>query len=68
MSKVYDPRSDHRNLIPWLGDTVEFDGPDGDRLRGEVVRAGSGQVYHVLVDGVRYEVDSIADDLDKIFD
>lgn len=68
MSSIYDPRSDHRNLIPWLGDTVEFDGPDGERMRGEVVRAGAGSTYHILVDGVRYQADSIEDDIEKIFE
>ena len=68
MSRVYDPRSDHRNLIPWIGDTVDFDGPYGERMIGEVVRAGAGTGYHILVDGVRYEADSIEDAIEKIFD
>lgn len=68
MSTAYDPRSDHRNLIPWLDDTVEFDGPYGEHMTGEVVRASSGQFYHVMVDGVRYEVDSLADNMEKVFD
>jgi hypothetical protein len=57
MLKVYDPSSDYRNW--WnLGSTVRFDGPDGERLQGEIVRVYCGGGFHVLVDGVRYEVDS----------
>lgn len=60
MSRVYDPSSDYRNW--WaLGSTVEFDGPNGDRLRGEIVRVYPGADIHVEVNGRRYEV-SIPDD------
>lgn len=40
-----------------LGRAVWFDGPYGERLRGEIVRAYfNHQNYHVMVDGQRYEV------------
>jgi hypothetical protein len=40
-----------------LGDTVSFD-HDGDRLTGKVVRVyNSRLVYHVEVNGERYEVE-----------
>jgi hypothetical protein len=56
MSNRYEPRDDYRNW--WnLGGIVEFDGPNGDRLRGKIVRTSSNPGYfHVEVDGVRYEV------------
>jgi hypothetical protein len=55
MSNLYDPSSDYNN---WgnLGGIVEFDGPYGERLRGEIVRVSSNPDYiHVEVDGRRYE-------------
>lgn len=40
-----------------LGETVSFDN-DGDRLTGKVVRVYSTRLlYHVEVDGERYEVE-----------
>jgi len=42
-----------------FGDIVEFDGPDGERLQGEVVRVYNTRTrYHLLVDGERYDVDT----------
>lgn len=42
-----------------LEDIVTFPNPDGgDELRGRVVRVyNSGDLYHVMVEGERYEVD-----------
>lgn len=66
MSNVYDPRSDYHNW--WnLGGIVEFDGPDGIRLRGEIVRTSSNPTYfHVDVDGCRYEVDMHVDNMEQV--
>lgn len=66
MSNVYRPEDDYRNW--WnLGGIVTFNGPDGDRLRGEIVRVSSNPCYfHVEVDGVRYEVDSQRDDMEQV--
>jgi hypothetical protein len=66
MSRLHDPSEDYRNW--WnLGGIVEFDGPDGDRLRGEIVRVSSNPSYfHVEVRGRRYEVDSTTDNLTQI--
>lgn len=66
MSNRYDARRDFRNW--WnLGGVVEFDGPDGDRLRGEIVRVSSNPDYlHVEVDGERYEVFHSADNVDQV--
>jgi hypothetical protein len=45
-----------------LGAKVWFDGPDGERLFGEIIRTSSNPDYfHVEVDGHRYEV-SLNDD------
>lgn len=65
MSRVYDPSSDYRN---WgnLGGIVEFDGPYGDRLRGEIVRVSAGSMIHVEVDGTRYEVDYGSDNVEQV--
>lgn len=54
MSKLYRPQDDYRNW--WtLGSTVEFDGPYGERLRGEIVRTSSNPTYvHVEVNGRIY--------------
>jgi hypothetical protein len=49
-----------------IGDRVEFDAPWGGRLTGEVVRVyNTRTVYHVMVDGSRYEV-TYADNPKKI--
>jgi hypothetical protein len=49
-----------------LGDTVFFNGPGGDRLRGEVVRVYNTRAhYHVEVNGIRYSVNSLDDDMVK---
>lgn len=48
MSTEYDPSKDYRNW--WtLGSTIRFNGPDGERLEGEIVRVyfGGGS-FHVL--------------------
>ena len=66
MSNRYDPSSDYRNW--WaLGSTVEFDGPDGERLTGEIVRIGAGSWCHVLVDGLRYEADIREDNMTMVW-
>lgn len=66
MSSVYNRSGDYRNW--WnLGGIVEFDGPGGERLRGEIVRTSSNPTYfHVEVDGVRYEVDKNEDNMEQI--
>jgi hypothetical protein len=66
MSREYDPSSDYRN---WgnLGGIVEFDGPGGERLRGEIVRVSSNPCYfHVEVNGTRYEVWSQHDNMEQV--
>lgn len=40
-----------------LGDTVEFDHPDGGKEIGEIVRIYFGGGYHVLYEGKRIFVD-----------
>lgn len=66
MSNRYDARSDYRNW--WnLGGIVEFDGPNGNRLRGEIVRTSSNPgYYHVEVDGQRYEVFTATDNVRQV--
>jgi hypothetical protein len=66
VSNLYDPSDDYRNW--WnLGGIVEFDGPHGERLRGEIVRVSSNPTYfHVEVDGRRYEVDLRADNMMQV--
>lgn len=66
MSTRYDPSSDYRNW--WtLGSTVEFDGPYGERLRGELVRTCAGTYVQVLVDGIRYEADIRDDNMTMVW-
>lgn len=67
MSNLYRPQDDYRNWYQ-LGATVEFDGPDGTRLRGEIVRTSSNPDYfHVEVDGRRYEVSCRDDNMRHIW-
>jgi hypothetical protein len=67
MSNLYRPQDDYRNY--WnLGSTVEFDGPDGRRLRGEIVRVSSNpSYYHVEVNGRRYEVWQPQDNMQMVW-
>ena len=52
-----------------IGAWVWFDGPDGERLHGEIVRTSSnGDYYHVLVDNDRYEVSLNRDNMGKTRD
>ena len=68
MSKRYDPSIDRDNWYS-LGSTVEFDGPYGTRMRGEIVRSSSNpDYYHVQVDGVRYEVSLNGDNMEMVWD
>ncbi len=49
-----------------LGQLVYFDGPNGDRLRGEIVRTSSNPGYfHVWSGGARYEVDINEDNMSR---
>ena len=66
MSKEYDASRDYRNW--WnLGGIVEFDGPYGERLRGEIVRVSSNPDYfHVEVRGQRYEVSLNNDNMNQV--
>jgi hypothetical protein len=66
MSNVYRPQDDYRNW--WnLGGIVEFDGPDGERLTGEIVRTSSNPDYiHVEVNGTRYEVFFSRDNVQQV--
>ena len=67
MSNRYDASSDYRNW--WtLGSTVEFDGPNGERLRGELVRTCAGTYVHVEVNGHRYEADIRGDNMTMVWD
>lgn len=66
MSQRYDASSDYRNW--WaLGSTVEFDGPYGERLTGELVRTCAGTYCHVLVNGERYEADIHDDNMTMVW-
>jgi len=65
-----------RQLYPWndlnnyfrLGSTVEFDGPDGGRLTGTIVRTSSNPDYlHVEVRGHRYEVSINGDNAEMVW-
>lgn len=54
-----------------LDDIVTFPDPDGgsEPLRGKVVRVyNSGDLYHVLVAGTRYQVDGSEMSLDETED
>lgn len=54
---------------PELGDTVWFDGPHGDRIRGEVVRTSSNpDYYHVESGGHRFEVSLNRDKMSTVKD
>jgi hypothetical protein len=66
VSRAYDASEDYRNW--WnLGGIVEFDGPHGGRLRGEIVRVSSNPGYfHVEVDGRRYEVFTATDNIRQV--
>lgn len=66
MSNIYERRNDYRNW--WnLGGIVEFDGPDGERLQGEIVRTSSNPAYyHVEVNGIVYEVWSTTDNMTQV--
>jgi hypothetical protein len=56
MSRLVD-RHEYDDGTFELGDRVSFVGPYGERLYGEVVRVYNTRVlYHVEVDGQRYEV------------
>lgn len=68
MSSRYRASDDHNNW--WtLGSTVEFDGPEGQRLRGEIVRTSSNPTYlHVYANGRRYETDIVTDNMEMIWD
>lgn len=49
-----------------LGAKVYFDGPGGERLRGEIIRTSSNPDYfHVEVGGLRYEVSLNGDRMSK---
>lgn len=49
-----------------LGSTVWFDGPDGVRLNGEIIRTSSNPSYfHVWCNGQRYEVDLHQDNMSR---
>ena len=59
-------QSDYREPYQ-LGDQVEFDGPYGERLTGEIVRTSSNPCYfHVEVCGHRYEVDLHQDNMSML--
>jgi hypothetical protein len=65
MSKLYDG-PDYENNWLALGCAVWFDGPDGDRLCGEIVRTSSNPSYfHIWANGQRYEVDLNQDRMSK---
>lgn len=50
-----------------MNDLVEFDGPGGGRLRGEIARIyNSRQLFHVEVDGERYTVERDGDNMKKV--
>lgn len=50
-----------------LGDTVEFDGPYGERMTGEVARVyNTRTLYHVEVNGERYEVEYPGDNMVRV--
>jgi hypothetical protein len=68
MSNIYRPQGDYRNW--WqLGQTVEFDGPYGERLTGTLVRTSSNPTYiHVEVNGRRYEADIVDDNASIVWD
>lgn len=58
------PRTEYDDGSFALGDRVSFNGPYGGRLTGEVVRVYNSRiVYHVEVDGERYQVRTDSDDM-----
>lgn len=60
MSRLYHDDDDWLTL----GRQVYFNGPDGERLHGEIARTSSNPTYfHVEVFGQRYEVDLHADNM-----
>ena len=67
MSEIYNPSDDYRNW--WaLGSTVQFDGPDGERLEGEIVRVSSNPSYlHVFAQGQRYAIDVNQDNAQMVW-
>lgn len=67
MSRVVQRSDDPANWYQ-LGSIVTFDAPYGERLKGEIVRTSSNPAYfHVEVDGVRYEVDKNADNMEMVW-
>lgn len=57
MSRALDEHEYREAGVFALGEQVEFDGPYGERLVGEVVRVyNSRTLYHVEVRDKRYEV------------
>lgn len=65
MSNLYRG-SDYENNWQVLGSIVWFDGPDGDRIQGEIIRTSSNPTYfHVLSNGQRYEVDLHGDRMSR---
>jgi hypothetical protein len=65
MSNLYRGYDYENNWLA-LGSMVWFDGPDGDRLHGEIVRTSSNAAYfHIWCNGQRYEVDLHQDRMSK---
>lgn len=65
MSRLYQGYG-YENDWTALGSMVWFDGPDGDRLHGEIVRTSSNaDYYHVMVNGRRYEVSLNGDNMSR---
>jgi hypothetical protein len=65
MSNLYRGYDYENNWLS-LGSIVWFDGPYGERLRGEIVRTSSNPTYfHVWCNGKRYEVDLHQDNMSK---
>lgn len=57
---------DYENDWLALRSMVWFNGPDGDRLHGEIIRTSSNPTYfHVWCNGQRYEVDLHNDCMSK---